>query len=148
MRWLSAAAAALLVFPGVAAAQGQSPFPDIWLTLDAFAGQLALTAEQRASVEAPLAEVNAVLRRATQRREELLVEFRDNPRVSQMSENERRALEERLQTIRADYEGRQAELDQWLAALRAQLTPAQQASFDALQKPRLVPAAPAAPAGP
>jgi hypothetical protein len=145
MRWLATAAVLALASPGVAAAQGQSPIPDQWLTIDALAGQLGLSTAQRAGVEAPLAEVNAALRRATQRRDELLIEFRGTPRVSQMSDGERRALEQRLQAVRADYEARQAEIDQWLGAIRAQLSAAQQTSFDALPKPRVVPVAGARP---
>lgn len=146
MRWLSRAAAVLLVLPGAAAAQDRegAPFPDKWLSIEEISGLLGLSAEQRASVEAPFAEVNGVLQRATQRRAELLVEFQGKPRYSQMSANERRATEERLQVIRADYEGRQAELEQWLGAIRAQLNTAQQARFDALSKPRITPAPQAA----
>jgi hypothetical protein len=147
MRWLSRAAAVLLLVPGVAAAQDQAPFPDRWLTLDALAGQLALSADQRANIEAPLAEFNAVLQRATQRRQQLAEEFKGSPRYSQMNAGERQALEDRLRVIRAEYESRQAELDQWRGAIRAQLTADQQARFDALPKPRLVPEAQAAGGG-
>lgn len=148
MRWLSRAAAVLLVVPGAAAAQDQAPFPDRWLSIEEISGVLGLSAEQRASVEAPFAEVNGVLQRATQRRAELLVEFQGKPRYSQMSADERRATEERLLVIRADYEGRQAELEQWLGAIRAQLSTAQQARFDALSKPRITPAPQAAAGNP
>ena len=147
MRWFARAVALLLLMPATARAQGPSPFPDQWLSLDELSTTLSLTTEQRAAISGPYAEVNAVLSRATQRRNELLVEFQGT-RYSQLSASERQALEARLQDIRADYEARQAELDQWLAAVRGQLTAAQQTRFDALAKPRLVPAGPSGPSGP
>lgn len=149
MRWFSRAVAVFLVVPGIAAAQGPAPFPDHWLSLDTLSQVLSLTAEQQAAVSGPYAELNGVLSRATQRRNELLVEFQGTPRYSQMSASEREALETRLQAIRADYHVRQAELDQWMAAVRQRLTATQQARFDALAKPRLVPAEqPSGAAGP
>lgn len=147
MRWFARAVALVLVVSplggGTAAAQGPSPFPDHWLTLDELAQILSLTAEQREAVRGPYTGLNDVLSRATQRRNELLAEFQGT-RYSQLSASERQALEDRLRVIRADYDARQAELDQWLAAVRGQLTAAQQAGFDALAKPRLVPAEPPA----
>jgi len=43
----------------------------------------------------------------------------------------------KMDSVRAEMEGFQAEADQWLAAIRNLLTPAQQAKFDALAKPQL-----------
>ncbi|MGH7608233.1 MAG: hypothetical protein ACREME_12945 [Gemmatimonadales bacterium] len=147
MRFSSYAAALLLVLPGAAVAQDRAPFPDHWLTLDAFSQLLALTSEQRTAVSAPLAEFNAVLQRATQRREELKVEFQGTRRFSEMTVDERQALTTRLEAVRDEYESRQAELDRWLGAIRGQLTAAQQARLDAMAKPRLVPETPPAGAG-
>jgi len=39
--------------------------------------------------------------------------------------------------VRSEMEGFQAEADQWYAAIRNNLTPAQQAKLDALPKPQL-----------
>ena len=141
MRLLAHAAALLLVLPGAATAQDRAPFPDHWLTLDSLADALALSAEERAQVSGPYADLNAVLQQAVQRREELKEAFKTTGRVSQMSAGDREALQARLTTVREEYEGRQAELERRFAAIRAQLTPAQQARFDALAKPRLVPEA-------
>jgi hypothetical protein len=141
MRLLAHAAALLLVLPGAATAQDRAPFPDHWLTLDSLSDALALRAEERAQVSGAYADLNAVLQQAVQRREELKENFRTTGRVVLMSDGEREALKARLKTVAEEYEGRQADLDRRFAALRAQLTPAQQARFDALAKPRLVPEA-------
>jgi uncharacterized protein involved in exopolysaccharide biosynthesis len=142
MRWYSrVAVVAMLLVPGAAAAQNQSPIPDHWLTLESLSSLLALTEAQRASVSEPYAAVNAALQRANARREELRTEMQGTGRVSQMNEAERQALQARLETVRTEYAGRQAELNQLLASIRGLLTSDQQAQFDALDKPRVLPAA-------
>jgi hypothetical protein len=142
MRLTTAALALLLVLPGTAVAQtGPSPIPDHWLTLDSLTELLALTAEQRNRVDQPFAGLNALLQRAVQRREELIVAFRGPP-VMQMTPEERQALLARLEAVRIEYEGLQREADAWYAAMRASLSASQQARFDALPKARLVPEAP------
>ena len=44
----------------------------------------------------------------------------------------------KMDSVRTEMEGYQAEADQWLAAIRNLLTPAQQVKFDALPKPQLM----------
>ena len=138
MRWHARIVAALLLLPGAAAAQDQSPIPDHWMTLESLSSALALTDAQRAGVSEAYAAVNAALQRANARRDELKAEMKTNRRVSQMNESERQGLVARLETVRTEYAGRQAELEQLLGAIRAQLTPEQQARFDALDKPRVI----------
>ena len=41
----------------------------------------------------------------------------------------------RMDSVRAEMQGFQAEADQWYTAIRNQLTPEQQTKFDALPKP-------------
>jgi|SRR5687767_4753424 len=140
MRWYSRVVlAAMLLVPSTSAAQDVSPIPSHWLTLESLSNLLALTDAQRAGVSEPYAAINAALQRANARRDELKAEMNSNRRVSQMSESERQALVARLESVRTEYAGRQAELDQLLAAIRGQLTPEQQVRFDALEKPRMVP---------
>lgn len=139
MRLFPLAAALLLVLPGAAAAQDRSPIPDHWLTLDSLSGILGLTSEQQAGVSDTYAALNGLLQRAVQRREELRLSFQGGPRVSQMNETDRQALLDRLATVRVEYEGRQSELDQQISTLRSLLTADQQARFDALTKPRVLP---------
>ena len=43
----------------------------------------------------------------------------------------------KFDSVRAEMEGFQAEADQWVAAIRNSLTPAQQAKLDALPKPQV-----------
>lgn len=145
MRILILAATALLSMPGVAAAQNRSPFPDHWLTLDSLGTILGLSPEQRAIVGDSYESVNESLRQATQRREELRVTLGAGGPVAQMTPEQRQELTARLVTVRVEYEARQGELESRLAALRALLTPDQQARFDGLEKPRLVPEPSAAP---
>lgn len=139
MRWYARIVAALLLLPAAAAAQDQSPIPDHWMTLESLSSALALTDAQRAGVSDAYAAVNAALQRANARRDELKAEMKNNRRVALMTESERQALVARLETVRTEYAGRQAELDQLLGAIRAQLTPDQQVRFDALEKPRVLP---------
>jgi LTXXQ motif family protein len=139
MRWYARIVAVLLLLPGAVAAQDQSPIPDHWLTLESLSSLLSLTDAQRAGMSEPYAAINAALQRANARRDELKAAMSGSRRVSTMSESERQALAARLESVRTEYAGRQAELDQLLGALRAQLTPDQQARFDALEKPRVLP---------
>jgi len=140
MRWYSRVVlAAMLLVPSTSAGQDVSPIPSHWLPLESLSNLLALTDAQRAGVSEPYAAINAALQRANARRDELKAEMNSNRRVSQMSESERQALVARLESVRTEYAGRQAELDQLLAAIRGQLTPEQQVRFDALEKPRMVP---------
>ena len=44
----------------------------------------------------------------------------------------------RFDSVRAEMEGFQAEADQWYTAIRNNLTPAQQAKFDALPRPMVL----------
>lgn len=137
--------ALFLVLPGTAAAQARpSPIPDHWLTLDSLSGLLVLTTQQRDQVSEPYAALNAVLQQAVQRRQELIVAFRGPP-VIQMTPEQRQVLQDRLEAVRVEYEGRQAELDTRYTALRGLLTMRQQAKFDVLPKARLVPETPRQP---
>ena len=139
-RLLNYLVALLLVLPGIAAAQDKSPIPDHWLTLDSLAAALGLSDPQGTQVRDTYESVNRVLQDATQRRAEIKASFQGTRPVSQMSEDERKALTGRLDAVRVEYEGRQAELERQLTALRALLSPGAQTLFDALPKPRLVPA--------
>jgi hypothetical protein len=125
--------------PGIASAQGRAPFSDHWLTYDAVSGALGLTADQRASVEPRYAAVNAVLQRATLRHGEIGRSFQGQRPVKQMSDGERESLKARLASANAEFDGIQTELEGALAALRAELSAAQQQRFDAMALPRLVP---------
>lgn len=140
MRWHSSLlVAALMLSPAVAGAQGQSPIPDRWLTIDDLSSRLALTADQRTAVSDAYAALNTALLQAYNRREELRASYSGVRGVGQMSDAQRQALRDQLDAITNEYAGRQREVDNLLASIRAQLTAEQQAQFDALEKPRVLP---------
>jgi hypothetical protein len=62
---------------------------------------------------------------------------RDKARDAAAQQEGRAKQRAKMDSVRAEMEGFQAEADQWLAAIRNLLTPAQQAKFDALPKPQL-----------
>ena len=132
--------ALMLLLPGVAGAQDRSPIPDHWLTLDSLSAVLGLNDQQKNQVSEAYGSVNRVLQEAAQRRTEIKASFEGTRPVSQMSEDERKALTARLESIRVEYVGRQADLDQRLADVRTLLSSDGKVRFDGLEKPRLVPA--------
>ncbi len=141
----SLAALWLLVFAAAAAAPAQDappmggrrfqPPPDHWMTLDSLAQAVGLTADQKAKVTQPYTALNGVMKDAAARRQALRQQMQGSFQPGQEPSPEIRA---RMDSIRTEMEGFQSEADQWLAAIRSQLTPAQQTKFDALPKPQLV----------
>lgn len=108
------------------------PSPDHWMTIDSLAQALALTADQRAKVTPPYTALNGVLRDAAALRRAMREQMRGSFQPGQPPSPEMRA---RMDSARAEFEGFQAEADEWLAAIRSLLAVAQQAKFDALPKP-------------
>jgi hypothetical protein len=108
------------------------PPPDHWMTIDSLAQALGLTADQRAKVTPPYTALNGVLRDAAARRQAMRQRMQGGFRPGQAPTPEMRA---RMDSARVEFEGFQAEADEWLAAIRNLLTAAQQAKFDALPKP-------------
>lgn len=135
------AIAILLMLPATAAAQSGSPIPDHWLTLETLSSQLSLSPEQVTAVSEPYAALNAALQQASNRREELRAAHSGTHGVNQMSDAQRQALRDELAAVNTEFAGRQSEVDNLLASIRALLTADQQTQFDALQKPRVLPAA-------
>jgi hypothetical protein len=140
-RFSRLAIALLLVIPAAVRAQSRASIPDHWLTLETLTSRLSLSADQVAAVSEPYAALNAALLQAHNRRDELAAQHSGTRGVSQMSDAQRQALRDELAAISNEYAGRQRDVDNLLASIRAQLTPDQQASFDALEKPRALPAA-------
>ena len=110
----------------------RQPPPDHWMTIDSLAQVLGLTADQRAKVTPPYTALNGVLRDAAARRRAMREQMRGGFQPGQPPSPEMRA---RMDSARAEFEGFQAEADEWLAAIRNLLTAAQQAKLDALPKP-------------
>jgi LTXXQ motif family protein len=136
------AAIALLVVatavPGRAQDPGPrrfAPPPDHWMTLDSLAQAVGLTADQRTKITPPYNALNGVMKDAAARRTAIRQQMQGSFQPGSAPSPEMRA---RMDSVRAEMEGFQAEADQWYAAIRNQLTAEQQAKFDALPKPVLV----------
>lgn len=109
------------------------PPADHWMTIDSLADALTLTADQKTKVAQPYTALNGVMRDVAARRQALRQQMQGSFVPGQEPTPEMRA---RMDSVRVEMEGFQAEADQWLAAIRNLLTPAQQPKFDALPKPQ------------
>lgn len=125
--------AALAQQPGMGGGR-MGPPPDHWLTLDSLALAVGLTADQRPKVAAHYDELNAVMKKAADRR----VLFRQSMGpMGQMTPEQRQAMQPKVDSMRTAMEGLQQQADTHYGAIRALLTAAQQAKFDALPKPQV-----------
>ena len=131
----------LAAAPAVAqTAQGEPPRrfqppPDHWTTIDSLSQTLGLTAEQRTKITPAYTALNGVMKDAAARRQAI----RQQMQASGFTPGQEPTPEQRarMDSVRAEMEGFQAEADQWVAAIRNNLTPEQQSKFDALPKPQL-----------
>ncbi len=110
------------------------PPPDHWMTLDSLVQAVGLTADQKTKVAQPYNALNGVMKDAAARRAALRQQMQGSFQPGAPPSPEMRA---RMDSVRAEMEGFQAEADQWVQAIRNQLTAEQQAKFDALPKPVL-----------
>lgn len=127
--------------PPAAGARFQPP-PDHWMTIDALAQAVGLTADQRERVAEPYTALNGVLREAAARRHavrEAMQAALAGRSPQDLSEAERAAVRARFDSVRTELEGFQVEADLWHGTIRNLLTPAQQAKFDALPQPVVLP---------
>ena len=125
---------------GQAPAGGQGmgrrqPPPDHWMTIDSLSQALDLTADQRTKITPQYTALNGVLKDAAAKRQA----FRQQMQASgfQFGQEPTPEMRARMDSARTQMDGLQAEADQWYAALRNSLTPAQQAKLDALPKPQV-----------
>ncbi|HEV8304492.1 MAG TPA: hypothetical protein VGQ25_06020 [Gemmatimonadales bacterium] len=110
------------------------PPPDHWLTLDSLAQAVGLTTDQKTKVTQPYTALNGVMKDAAARRAALRQQMGSFQPGSAPSPE----MRARMDSVRAEMEGFQAEADQWYQAIRNQLTAAQQAKFDSLPKPMVM----------
>lgn len=117
-----------------------APPPDHWMTIDSLTQTLSLTADQRAKVTPAYTALNAILKDVAARRRALRERMQQDGSAGSFVPGQEPTPEQRarMDSVRAEMEGFQAEADEWLAAIRGNLTPAQQTKFDALPKPQLV----------
>jgi len=131
------ASPALAQEPGAMGGQRRfQPPPDHWMTIDSLAQAVGLTADQKTKVAQPYTALNGVMKDVATRRQALRQQMQGSGFIpGQEPTPEMRA---RMDSVRTEMEGFQAEADQWLAAIRNLLTPAQQTKFDALPKPQFI----------
>ncbi len=110
------------------------PPPDHWMTVDSLSQALSLTPDQKTKITGPYTALNGVMKDAAARRAAIRQQMQGSYTPGQPPTPEQRA---KFDSVRAEMDGFQAEADQWLAAIRNTLTPAQQTTFDALPKPQL-----------
>ncbi|HEY3280505.1 MAG TPA: Spy/CpxP family protein refolding chaperone [Gemmatimonadales bacterium] len=140
MRSLAAVALCTLVAVSPAFAQADPPRnffqapPDHWMTADSLAQAVGLSADQKAKVTPSYNALNGVMKDAAARRQAIRQQMQGSFQPGSAPSPEMRA---RMDSVRAEMAGFQAEADQYLAAIRDLLKPEQQAKFDALPKPQL-----------
>ena len=127
---------ALAQSPSADQGQGQRRFqppPDHWMTIDSLSQALGLSAAERTKITPAYTALNGVMKDAAARRQEIRQRMQSSGFTpGQEPTPEMRA---RMDSVRVEMEGFQAEADQWYAAIRNNLTPAQQAKFDGLPRP-------------
>ena len=108
--------------------QQQAPPADSWMTIDSLAAALSLTAEQRAAVAPHLTELNAVMKEASDERQQMR---------NEMGSANQANRQEAFAAMRDRFQAMQARIDAKQGQIRALLTASQQTAFDALAKPQL-----------
>ena len=136
-RMFAVALSSILLVPAAFAQQPgmgrMGPPPDHWLTLDSLAQAVGLSADQRTKVAPHYDELNAVMKKAADRR----TAFRQSMggMMGQMTPEQRAAMRPKMDSMRTVMEGLQHEADEHYGAIRSLLTAEQQAKLDALPKP-------------
>ena len=114
------------------------PPPDHWMTLDSLSQALGLKADQRTKVTPPYTALNGVMKDAAARRQAIRQQMQASGMQFTPGQEPTPEMRAKFDSVRTEMEGFQAEADQWVAAIRNNLTPAQQVKLDSLPKPRLV----------
>jgi hypothetical protein len=111
------------------------PPPDHWMTIDSLTQAVGLNADQRTKVTPAYTALNGVMKDAAAKRQA----FRQKMQASgfQFGQEPTPEMRAQMDSARSEMDGFQAEADQWYAAIRNNLTPAQQTKFDALPKPQV-----------
>jgi len=112
-----------------------SPPPDHWMTIDSLSQALGLTADQRTKITPAFTALNGVMKDAAARRQAIRQQMQASGGGFTPGQEPTPAQRAKFDSVRTEMEGFQAEADQWAAAIRNNLTPAQQVKFDALPKP-------------
>ena len=114
------------------------PPPDHWMTIDSLGQALDLTPAQRTKITPAYTALNGVMKDAAARRQairqQMMASGGGGFTPGQEPTPEQRA---KMDSVRTEMDGFQAEADQWYATIRNNLTPDQQTKLDALPKPQL-----------
>lgn len=111
------------------------PPPDHWMTIDSLSQAVGLSAAERTKITPAYTALNGVMKDAAARRQEIRQRMQASGMQFTPGQEPTPEMRARMDSVRTEMEGFQAEADQWYAAIRNNLTPAQQTKFDALPKP-------------
>lgn len=112
-----------------------SPPPDHWMTIDSLSQAVGLSAADRAKITPAYTALNGVMKDAAARRQEIRQRMQASGMQFTPGQEPTPEMRARMDSVRTEMEGFQAEADQWYASIRNNLTPAQQTKLDALPKP-------------
>src|SRR5262245_37349376 len=110
------------------------PPPDRWLTIDSLSQALGLSAAQRTKITPAYTALNGVMKDAAARRQAIRQQMQASGMQFTPGQEPTPEMRARMDSVRTEMEGFQAEADEWYGAIRTNLTPAQQTKFDALPK--------------
>jgi hypothetical protein len=111
------------------------PPPDHWMTIDSLTQALGLSAAERTKITPAYTALNGVMKDAAARRRAIRERMQASGMQFTPGQEPTPEMRARMDSVRTEMEGFQAEADQWYAAIRNNLTPAQQTKLDALPKP-------------
>ena len=111
------------------------PPPDHWMTIDSLSQALGLSSAERTKITPAYTALNGVMKDAAARRQAIRQQMQASGMQFTPGQEPTPEMRARMDSVRTEMEGFQAEADQWYAAIRNNLTPAQQAKLDAMPKP-------------
>jgi len=114
------------------------PPPDHWMTIDSLSQALGLNGAQRTKITPPYTALNGVMKDAAARRQAIRQQMQASGMQFTPGQEPTPEQRAKFDSVRTEMEGFQAEADQWVAAIRNNLTPAQQVKFDSLPRPQVV----------
>ena len=114
------------------------PPPDHRMTIDSLNQALGLSADQRTKVTPAYTALNGVMKDAAARRQAIRQQMQASGSTFTPGQEPTPAQRAKFDSLRTEMEAFQAEADQWYAAIRNNLTAAQQVKFDSLPKPRVM----------
>src|SRR5438132_1706691 len=112
------------------------PPPYHWMTIDSLNQALGLSADQRTKVTPAYTALNGVMKDAAARRQAIRQQMQASGSTFTPGQEPTPAQRAKFDSLRTEMEAFQAEADQWYAAIRNNLTAAQQEVRLIAQAPR------------